>query len=130
MVFSSIPFLYFFLPAVLLVYAAAPKKLKNVVLLVFSLLFYWWGEPKYALLMVFTVTFCYFAGIIIDKYRENKLLSRICLVVAVGTSLAVLFFFKYFNFVADSAVSPFPRQRTRVPCSLPARQSILRSESS
>ena len=55
MVFSSVPFLYYFLPAVILCYFLSPKKLKNTVLLLFSLVFYAWGEPKYVLLMVATM---------------------------------------------------------------------------
>ena len=56
MLFSSIPFLFYFLPAVLLVYYIAPGKLKNAVLLFFSLFFYFWGEPKYTLLMLTSIT--------------------------------------------------------------------------
>ena len=54
MLFSSIPFLYYFLPLVLITYFTAPKKLKNAVLFVFSLVFYAWGEPKYVFLMITT----------------------------------------------------------------------------
>jgi len=53
LLFSSIPFLYYFLPCVLILYLIAPKKLKNAVLLLSSLFFYWWGEPRYVILMVF-----------------------------------------------------------------------------
>ena len=55
MLFSSIPFLYYFLPTVLIVYFLVPKCLKNTVLLVSSLFFYYWGEPKYVILMVFSI---------------------------------------------------------------------------
>ena len=55
MLFSSIPFLYYFLPAVLIVYFAVPKTLKNAVLLLSSLIFYGWGEPKYVILMITTI---------------------------------------------------------------------------
>ena len=55
MLFSSIPFLYYFLPAVLLAYFAAPRRAKNAVLLLFSLLFYAWGEPKYIVFMVASI---------------------------------------------------------------------------
>ncbi len=104
MVFSSIPFLYFFLPAVLLVYLVAPKKVKNVVLLIFSLLFYWWGEPKYALLMVFTITFCYIAGIIIENRRHNPK-GKLLLSFSVAVPLGLLAIFKYADFILGSVNS-------------------------
>ena len=56
MVFSSLLFLFRFLPAVLILYYIAPRKLRNVILLAFSLFFYAWGEPKYVFLMLFTIT--------------------------------------------------------------------------
>ena len=102
MVFSSIPFLYFFLPAVLLCYFAVPKKAKDLVLLVFSLLFYWWGEPKYALLMVFTITFCYFAGRILESRREKSRESKAILIFSVAVPLGFLAIFKYADFFIGS----------------------------
>lgn len=104
MVFSSIPFLYFFLPAVLLCYVIAPRKIKNPVLLIFSLLFYWWGEPKYALVMVFTITFCYFAGILIEK-RRNDPKGKLLLTVSVAVPLGLLALFKYADFLLGSVNS-------------------------
>lgn len=104
MVFSSIPFLYFFLPAVLLVYALAPKKVKNAVLLVFSLLFYWWGEPKYALLMGFTITFCYFAGRLIEN-RRNSPKGKLLLIFSVAVPLGFLALFKYADFLLGTVNS-------------------------
>lgn len=102
MVFSSIPFLYFFLPAVLLCYFAVPAKAKDVILLVFSLLFYWWGEPKYALLMVFTITFCYFAGRILESRREKSRESKAILIFSVAVPLGFLAVFKYADFFIGS----------------------------
>lgn len=104
MVFSSIPFLYFFLPAVLICYAIAPRKIKNPVLLIFSLLFYWWGEPKYALVMVFTITFCYFAGILIEK-RRNDPKGNLLLALSVAVPLGLLALFKYSDFLLSSVAS-------------------------
>ena len=101
MVFSSIPFLYFFLPSVLLCYLIVPKKAKNIVLLVFSLLFYWWGEPKYALLMVFTITFCYFAGILIEN-RRTAPKGKLLLTISVAVPLGLLAIFKYADFLLGS----------------------------
>lgn len=104
MVFSSIPFLYFFLPAVLLCYVIAPRKIKNAVLLIFSLLFYWWGEPKYALVIVFTITFCYFAGIIIEKRRKDPK-GKLLLALSVAVPLGLLALFKYADFLLGSIAS-------------------------
>ena len=69
MLFSSIPFLYYFLPLVLLCYYAVPKVLKNTVLLLFSLAFYAWGEPRYVFLMIATVGVNYILGLLIEKFR-------------------------------------------------------------
>jgi len=104
MVFSSIPFLYFFLPLVLLCYIIAPRKIKNVVLLAFSLLFYWWGEPKYALLMVFTITFCYLAGIIIENRRTDPK-GNLLLKFSAAVPLGLLALFKYADFLLTSVNS-------------------------
>ena len=70
MLFSSIPFLYYFLPAVLIVYFLAPWKLKNAVLLLFSLVFYGWGEPKLLALMVFTIGLFFLCGLAIERAGE------------------------------------------------------------
>lgn len=89
MLFSSIPFLYYFLPCVLLVYFAAPKKLKNSVLLLASLFFYGWGEPKYLLLMLFSIMQGYIFGLLIEKSREQRS-GKVCLAAGVALSLAML----------------------------------------
>ena len=104
MVFSSIPFLYFFLPLTLAVYAVFPRKTKNAVLLILSLLFYWWGEPKYVLLMAFTITFCYFAGIIIEN-RRNSPKGKLLLSFSVAVPLGLLAIFKYADFLLGSVNS-------------------------
>ena len=69
MLFTSISFLYYFLPLVLIVYFIVPKKYKNLVLLLFSLLFYFYGEPKYILLMLFEILVAYIGAILIYKYK-------------------------------------------------------------
>ena len=97
MLFSSIPFLYYFLPIVILIYFAVPKILKNTVLLLFSLAFYAWGEPKYVFLMIGTVAVNYLLGILIEKFR-GKPLSKIFMITSVAGSLAVLGYFKYADF--------------------------------
>ena len=98
MLFSSIPFLYYFLPCVLLVYFAAPKKLKNSVLLLASLFFYGWGEPKYLLLMLFSIMQGYVFGLLIEKSRERRS-GKLCLAAGVVLSLAMLAYFKYADFM-------------------------------
>jgi len=67
MLFSSIPFLYYFLPAVMLTYFLMPERFKNAVLLLFSLVFYGWGEPKLVFLMVFTIILFYLCGLAIGS---------------------------------------------------------------
>ena len=101
MLFSSIPFLYYFLPAVLFFYFISPKALKNTVLLVFSLAFYAWGEPKYVFLMIATVGVNYILGLLIEKFR-GRWVSKFFVVLSVGASLAVLGYFKYANFFAEN----------------------------
>lgn len=97
MLFSSINFLYYFLPCVLLLYFISPKRIKNLILLISSLFFYWWGEPKYVLLMVLTILLGYGHGIFIYKFR-GKTASKIFLVSSVSTSIMLLGFFKYADF--------------------------------
>lgn len=97
MLFSSVIFLYYFLPCVLLVYFISPKQMKNLVLLSASLFFYWWGEPKYTILIISTILLSYIHGILIDKYR-GKTASKVFLVSSLTTSIALLGFFKYADF--------------------------------
>lgn len=101
MVFSGIPFLYYFLPAVLLCYFAVPKGLKNVVLLVFSLGFYAWGEPKYVLLMLATIGIFYLCGIAIGK-AGHACWKKVWLLVSVVVGLGFLAVFKYADFFVSS----------------------------
>lgn len=98
MLFSSIEFLYYFLPAVLVLYFIAPKGLKNSVLLFSSLVFYGWGEPKYVFLMIATVLSGYVLGILIEKFNHNKLLSKLFLALSLLLSLSALAYFKYADF--------------------------------
>ena len=101
MLFSSIPFLYYFLPCVLILYFAAPKQLKNTVLLISSLVFYAWDRPKFALLMIAAIVSGYVFGLLIERFRE-KPLGKLFLVLSVGSSLAMLGFFKYTDFFISS----------------------------
>ncbi len=101
MVFSSITFLYYFLPSVILLYLASPKKLKNTCLLVFSLFFYAWGEPRYVFLMVLTIVVNYALGLLIEKFRGIKL-SKVFLVASIIFSLGLLGYFKYADFFIEN----------------------------
>ena len=97
MLFSSIPFLYYFLPVVLLLYFAVPFKLKNLVLLLSSLFFYGWGEPRYVVIMVIAITAGYLFGRLIEVFR-GKGLSKVFLIVSVAASVCMLGYFKYTDF--------------------------------
>ena len=97
MLFSGIPFLYCFLPLVVLVYFLAPRKLKNTVLLLFSLVFYGWGEPKYVFLMVFTIAAFFLCGLAVDKAKSQKG-KKLWMVTAVVIGLGLLAVFKYADF--------------------------------
>ena len=101
MLFSGIPFLFYFLPAVLILYFLAPQKLKNAVLLVFSLVFYAWGEPKYVFLMIGTIGLFYGCGIAIEECARQSW-KRFWLTVSVVLSLALLAVFKYADFFVSS----------------------------
>ena len=101
MLFSSIPFLYYFLPAVLLTYFLVPWKLKNAVLLCFSLIFYGWGEPKLLALMVFTITAFWLCGLSIDRSREQNQKKFWC-ILSVVIGLSLLGLFKYADFFISS----------------------------
>ena len=97
MLFSSIPFLYYFLPCVILMYLIAPKFLKNTVLLLASLVFYAWGEPKYVILMVVTVLLGYVLGLLIERFR-GKWQSKLFLILSLAFDLGFLAYFKYADF--------------------------------
>ena len=97
MLFSSIPFLFYFLPIVLIVYYVVPDRAKNMVLLFFSLFFYGWGESKYVFLMLFIIAIGYILGLLIEKYRKRKI-GKLFLSLAVFIDVAVLGYFKYADF--------------------------------
>ena len=101
MLFSSVPFLYYFLPAVLILYFLAPRVLKNAVLLLASLVFYGWGEPKLLALMIFTILLFYGCGLAIGKAASRKA-KKLWLTVSVVISVALLGLFKYADFFIDS----------------------------
>ena len=101
MIFSSIPFLYYFLPAVLLAYFLTPRKGKNGVLLLFSLIFYGWGEPRLIFVMLLSVALGYFFGLALERTggeRPRKLL----LALSVLSSLGFLVYYKYTDFFLEN----------------------------
>ena len=98
MLFSSVPFLFYFLPCVLLVYFIVPGKLKNSVLLLASLVFYGWGEPRYLPVMAVSILQGYVFGLLIERFRGRPL-ARVFLTVSVLLSLGMLAYFKYADFM-------------------------------
>ena len=101
MLFSSIPFAFYFLPAVLALYFAVPFRFKNAVLLAFSLFFYGWGEPVYLLLMMGSIVAGWVFGLLIGKYRGTPK-ARLFLTSSLVTSLGLLGWFKYADFAVEN----------------------------
>ncbi len=100
MVFSSIPFLYYFLPCVLLLYFISPKSLKNAVLMVSSLVFYAWGEPKLVVLMLLSILQGYIFGMLIEKSGGRR--AKIYLAASVAFSIGMLGYYKYADFFVEN----------------------------
>ena len=101
MVFSSITFLFYFLPVVLVIYYIVPNKFKNIVLLIASFAFYFYGEPKYIWLMIFSIIATYIFGRLIDKYRKTKK-AKLFLLLDIFVSVGLLIYFKYANFIINN----------------------------
>lgn len=103
MVFSSLIFIFFFLPISLLLYYLIPKRYKNVMLLFVSLFFYAWGEPVYIFLMLFSALADYIHGRIIYKYRKTQQsIAKLALWSSISINIAILSFFKYADFLIDN----------------------------
>ncbi|WP_099468996.1 MBOAT family O-acyltransferase [Konateibacter massiliensis] len=104
MTFSSLPFLFYFLPAVLLLYYVFffSRTIKNLILIVCSLFFYAWGEPKYILLLLAAIAVNYILGLFIGQAKKRKGLSTFWLVTAVAFNLSVLVIFKYLTFITKN----------------------------
>ena len=98
MLFSSVSFLYYFLPITLVLYFVSKDKYKNIILLLASLFFYFYGEPKYTVLMLISAFSAYIPGILIEKFRE-KGYSKLFLVSGLVVSLGILIVFKYMDFI-------------------------------
>ena len=95
MLFSSLTFLFVFLPLLIFIYHMAPKKCRNVILLGFSLILYAWGEPVYILLMIFSIVVNYIFALIMDKSIKY---AKIILLISIIFNVAILGFYKYINF--------------------------------
>lgn len=104
MLFSSLTFIFLFLPLCLFFYFISRVEIKNIILLIFSLIFYAWGEPKYILLMILTVLISYVFGILINKFDNLKKykLKKVTFILSIIIILSSLFYFKYTNFFIDN----------------------------
>ena len=110
MVFSSIVFLYIFLPIMLLIYFIVPKKLKNAVMILASLIFFAWGEIKYIFIMLILAVMDFWCGNGINKNEGNRKKQRMYLLIDVSINLLILFFFKYADFIISNINSLFKIQ--------------------
>ena len=120
MLFSSLEFLYLYLPLTLLLYFTLPPRWRNAVLLSVSLVFYGWGEPIYLFLMVFTIAVDYAAGLLIARHRDREKRAKGILIAAIVINLGLLAFFKYSDFILDNlrlipALSSLPRLDLALP---------------
>ena len=107
MIFSSVVFLFTFLPAALLLYYASPRRGKNAALLLISLLFYAWGEPVYIVLLLFSAVTDYVNGLLIERFRGRTALQRLTLIFSLAVNVGVLCFFKYADFLIASLNGAF-----------------------
>lgn len=102
MVFSSLTFLYIFLPVTLVIYYIVPKQLRNLFILISGLFFYAWGEPIYVFVLIASTMIDYFAGLVIYKAGDRQALRRLALIVSMVMNLSLLGFFKYSNFIIEN----------------------------
>lgn len=107
MLFSSITFLYVFLPVVCLLYFLCPKAFRNIILLIASIIFYAWGEPKYFCVMLITIVLNYFGARLIDRFKNYKKPKTFILIMSILLDFGFLFYFKYFDFLIENINSVF-----------------------
>lgn len=102
MVFSSLVFLFVFLPITLLFYFIVPRKYRNFILLIVSLIFYAWGEPVYIVLMLFSTVIDFINGLLVEKYADQPKKAKKVVIFAVIVNLSLLTFFKYSGFIVSN----------------------------
>ena len=102
MVFSGLPFLFFYLVVTLLIYKLTPLKLRNLVLLIASLFFYGWGEPVYIVIMFLSIAVDYTHGMLVERWRANDRKARMAVASSVFLNLLILVTFKYYDFLVGS----------------------------
>lgn len=109
MIFSSLIFLFMFLPIVLLLYYITPRRFRNLTLFIVDLVFYSWGEPMLVLLMLVSVLINYVAGVLLGAKRQKRGVARFIFVTAIVLNLGLLGFFKYVGFIGETLnfVLPF-----------------------
>lgn len=107
MVFSSLIFIFIFLPLILVSYYIAPKKLRNTIILLSSLIFYAWGEPLYILLIIVSILINYLGALLIIKYIRDKEKSKFIFITILLVDISILFFFKYYGFAIEELGSIF-----------------------
>ena len=111
MEFSTISFAYYFIPIVMLIYFIVPFKLKNIVLLISSLFFYFWGESSYLLVMIASSILGYGFGLLIDKHRNNKKLSKLYMILSISCGNIETY---VINFIKLFCTPTFPRYKSIV----------------
>ncbi len=119
MLFSSIPFLYYFVPIVFVLYFLVPNKLKNFILLVASLFFYAWGEPSYVIIMIGVSVVGYIFGLLIDRFRSKKSLSKLFMVLSIVITFGILALFKYADFIISNINTLFKSNINLLKLALP-----------
>lgn len=102
MVFSSLIFIFIFLPLVLISYYVAPKRLRNTIILLASLIFYAWGEPIYIVLIIISILINYLGALLIRVHINNKEKSKFIFITILLIDISILFFFKYYGFAIES----------------------------
>ena len=119
MVFSSLLFLFIFLPVFLICYFVIPKPWRNLILFLGSLMFYAWGEPIYISIMLFSTVLDYTCGLIIDRFRNHKVLSKVGLGLSIIGNLGMLSYFKYADFFITNINNTFGSQFELLNLALP-----------
>lgn len=102
MVFSSLVFMFAYLPITLLAYYLVPRQGRNIFLFIVNLIFYGWGEPKLVLLMVFNIFFNYIGGWLVDKYRADAKKKKLFLILTCVLDVGILAVFKYTGMITET----------------------------